>query len=352
MKSYSNNKFVKIVYFSIMFILLTFVNFNLVSATEVVNSTYSDSSFIQVTSLKYDPSPVNPNEYFDIWINVKFLRNPRTDVQFELLQTYPFSLDPNESAVKTYSTPVSSSILLSYKVRVDKDAIEGTNKLTLVYSFEGTSYTTDFNIDVQNSQTNFDAVIQETSGSDVSIAIANIGKYTANSVVVRIPEQDSFTVTGTDGQMVGNLESGDYTIVGFTVSPKISASTSKDSLPNLPSSQTTPSELKFDIYYTDNIGERRVVSMELPLKMTVNNSAIMGGNFPRGTRSSWSIWYTLAIILAVFLITGFILAKKYPKVSKNIKEKIINLFKKKKVENKNSSIPAWMNNVKGNGKIK
>ena len=72
-------------------------------------------------------------------------------------------------------------------------------------------------IDVADAQTNFDLVVQDSTSSEVSLAIANVGKNTANSMIVRIPEQNGFRVTGTNGQMVGNLDSGDYTIASFSL---------------------------------------------------------------------------------------------------------------------------------------
>ena len=203
-------------------LIFLIVGINSASAIEM-NITHSSSSIAQVKSLKYEPYPVNPGEYFDMWISVTFLRNPRMETNFELLASYPFSLDSNESAKKTYpASSMSSSILLKYKVRVDKNAVEGTNQITLLYTFEGVYYSQSFDIEVENAQTNFDAVIQDATSSQVSIAIANTGKNTANSVIVRIPEQDNFQATGTDGQMVGNLESGDYSIVSFEISKKMS----------------------------------------------------------------------------------------------------------------------------------
>jgi hypothetical protein len=354
MKTYIKDNKGKVLFYFASIIFLSIVLSSFVSSLET-NLNYSTSSTVQIRQLKYEPYPVNPGEYFDFWVSVQYTQNFGSSVIFELDPEYPFSLDANESAVKNYGMVDAPSIVLHYKVRVSKDAIEGTNQLKLGYKVNDIWYTQEFDIEVENSLTNFDAVMQEISGSDISIAIANIGKYTANSVVVRIPEQDSFKTTGVDGQMVGNLESGDYTIVSFSLSQKMSAITSptKDSEGNFQPTnvQTNSTKLKFDVYYTDNIGERRIVNMELPLNMNSNaSSSVFGtGNFPgRGSKSSWSIWYTLLIILGLFLMIGFILYKKFPKKTRSILNKLNpkNWFKKKSPSVTAENIPNWIKNAK------
>jgi hypothetical protein len=338
--------------FSLLFLTLLIISS--VSALEI-NRTYSTSSTIQVTSLKYEPSPVNPGDYFDIWISVKFLKNPDSNVQFELLQTYPFSVDPNQSATKTYSTPVSSSILLNYKVRVDKNAVEDTNTLTLAYLFGGTYYTADFPIQIEDAQTNFDAVIQDATSSEVSIAIANTGKNTANSVIVKIPSQDNFVATGTDGQMVGNLDSGDYSIVSFELSKKMSQqipSTTKNTKTGTQGMSSSQAEnLSFDIYYTDNIGVRRTVNMQLPVTISNTNMSAIGGFGGMRGRTSYALWYVLLVIVIVLIIVFFILYKKFPEKTKNFLKKL-NPKNWKKKETVKNEIPDWIKKTKDKEKNK
>lgn len=338
-----------VILFASVLLMISFV-----SAAEL-NFT-SNNAVVQITSLKYEPSPANPGEYFSIWVNVKFLRNPHTDVQFELTPSYPFSLDPNESAVKTFSAAsISSSILFKYKVRVDDNAVEGTNKLTLTYKFEGTYYIQEFDIDIENAQTTFDAVIQDSTSSEVSIALANTGKNTANSVIVKIPEQDNFMVTGTEGQMVGNLESGDYTIVSFEVSKKMTQTIpgAQDGQSQIPNTNQRSTDLTFDIYYTDNIGERRMVTMQLPVYDSVTNSSAfsgMPGGF--GKRSSSVPWYVILGIVLVLGAAGFIVYKKFPEQTKKFISKLNpqKLFKKK--EDQKTETPDWVKKGKEKEKTK
>jgi hypothetical protein len=354
---------------SIIFILI-FVSISLVNAE-------SSSCNPEIKLINQDPSPAIPNSYVKVIFEVTGLENCGNGYAVRLNPEYPFSLDSNSSAGSTiegnpYVVGYKNTWMIPYQIRVAGDALDGDYSLRLDYH-EGNdnsfvNYAEEiFNITIQDSRTDFDAVIQETSGNDVSIAIANVGKYTANSVVVRIPEQDSFRVTGTDGQMVGNLESGDYTIVGFTVSPQGAFSRNASRTNQQTTPQPSSSKLKFDIYYTDNIGERRVVNMELPLSM--GNSTIgVGngvGNFAnRRTTQNSSSWYSalysswiIWVVILGILVVLYILYKKYPKQSKDFLNKIKSKIKRSSrkegaVSHNANKTPDWIRNAKEKEKKK
>jgi len=343
--------------------LLVLVIMNFVSADS------TNACNLNVSLINQNPYPAIPNSYVEVVFQASGVENIQCGgVKFELIPSYPFSLDENASLItledKTYVYGYKSDWVIPYKLRIDKDALDGSAEIEVHYSpgnWKADSYITKkFNIEIQDSRTNFDAVIQEVSGSDVSIAIANIGKYTANSVVVRIPEQESFRASGTDGQMVGNLESGDYTVVGFSISPKSGGAKNSSRTNTQTNSQGLSTTLNFDVYYTDNIGERRVINMKLPLSMlSTGNLSIQGtGNFAgrsAQTSSAWySSWLNWAIILGI-LIVGFIIYKKYPKQTKDFLNKIKKTFNKKNSQSNlahSSKSPDWVRNAKEKEKNK
>jgi len=325
---------------------------------------------IKLTS--QDPNPAVPNEYIKVVFEVSNL-GECNGYAVRLNPEYPFSLDSNSSAVQTietnpYAPGYRNVWTIPYKIRIDSAALDGDYNLKLQYH-EKSSETFDtyaeknFNVTIKDSRTNFDAVIQEISGSDISIAIANTGKYVANSVVVRIPEQESFRVTGTDGQMVGNLASGDYTVVGFAVSSTkaISRNSTRANPATTPAISNNPvsNKLRFDIYYTDNIGERRIVNMELLLNMG-NSTAFASGNFAgRRTSQTTSHWYSSWImwIVTLAVLAGLYAAyRKYPKQFKDFLNKIKSKIKISKEEEAIAQdihkIPDWVRNAKEKEKKK
>jgi len=302
----------------------------MISAMEI---NYSVNSYdnVEVSSIKYEPYPANPGEYFDLW--VKIYVGSSNYAKIEFVENYPFSLDDDDALIQEFES--SGEYLLHYTVRVDEDAVDGVNELELKISsirYDDLSVIDSFDIYVSDAQTDFDLVVQDSSDSEISIAIANIGKNTANSMIVRVPEQEDYTTTGTNGQMVGNLDAGDYTIVSFTV-----ASTTRDA-----------EDLTIQIDYTDNIGKRRSVTKEISLSGTstvTNNSSISGmatGELPEGFQGrensmNWN-YIIIPLVILVLLAGGFFGFKN--------KSKIINLIKKKKKDSQKNEVPDWIKKAK------
>lgn len=286
---------------TIMTILMILLLAGVATATEheenfsTPNTLKSSGSFpnLQVQSLKYEPYPVNPGEYFTLWIKVENIGlGVAPNATFELMPEFPFSLDSNEEAVKSLGKFSNDEpAVLEYKVRTSENAVKGTNVIKLRYNTDGgqSRISKEYDIIVDDAQTDFDLVIQEVSGGEASIAIANIGENVAYSVIVRIPEQEPYAITGTDGQMVGNLESGDYTLVGFSVTKK----TRNDD------------KLKVRIDYTDTIGERRSVNkfVSFPKANSGTNTtttfARNGAAQTQTTTQYYQQWWFWTIIIVI-----------------------------------------------------
>jgi hypothetical protein len=313
-----------------------------------------------ITLINQDPYPAIPNSYVTLVFEVSRLENCN-GFAIKINQKYPFSLDPGVDPIQTIykpdSTDYKDSWIVPYKLRVAQDALDDDYNIILNYhignskDFSGYSFEQGFNVSLKDSQTFFDVVVQEATSSEVSIAIANVGKYTANSVVVRIPNQEDYSVTGTDGQMIGNLASGDYTLVGFSIAKKAKSSqqttttrTGNYDMPSgEPTSRVTNSTFKLDIYYTDNIGERRVINMGVPLNIAGNSSAM--ARLTRTTTSAWYTSWTNWIIIFVILIIIYFIYGRYSEQIKN------GLFSKKKKAT-NSKTPDWVTNAKEKEKKK
>lgn len=336
-------------YFLFVFLAVFMLNTASADATTTCN--------LQISLINQDPNPAIPGDYVDVLFQVSGVDN--SDCQgamFELIPSYPFSLDEpglrtlnGNTWVANYKTEWN----IPYKLRVDKAALDGDTDLEVHYApgyyNPGYSLTKYFNITIKDSRTNFDAVIQEISGADISIALANTGKYAANSVVVRIPEQESFKAVGTNGQMVGNLESGDYTIVSFSLSQ-----TSSRNFQNMTNYSRTGSSyqtnLKFDIYYTDNLGERRIVNMQLPLNLNTNVSmagiAGQAGFRTSSASSNGGNNWTLIITLVLLAGIAFFVYKRYPLFFKELYHNSVNRFKnvfgRSKPQDYNKNVPDWV----------
>lgn len=158
-----------------------------------------------------------------------------------------------------------NAFLVKYRLKVDKDAVNGENEIDLKYwDGDGSIYKkATFNVSVANPKTDFDVVVQDsttgsstTSGTNTTtttLAIANIGANDASSVIVRIPNQENFRVVGTtSASVIGNLDAGDYTFVSFQIVPTGAVNSTE-----------RERNLTVEVSYTDTLGIRRTVQKEV-----------------------------------------------------------------------------------------
>ncbi len=97
--------------------------------------------------------------------------------------------------------------------------------------------------------TDFELSYQESGGSFL-LSVSNVGVNPAKAVSVEIPTQNSFSVSGSSTQVIGNLNAGDYTSANFQVS------------------QMGRSDMAIRIQYTDAAGVRRLIEKNLPVKLS------------------------------------------------------------------------------------
>ena len=117
-------------------------------------SKYAD---VRVSFVNQEPDPAEPGKYVDV--RFKFENNgsdQAKDVVIELLPEYPFSLDPGKSTIKKLGALHArqlgeTAVIIKYKLRIDKNAVEGENELKLRYKFDGYDWIEpdNFNINIQ-----------------------------------------------------------------------------------------------------------------------------------------------------------------------------------------------------------
>ncbi|MDD5178128.1 MAG: hypothetical protein PHT54_02505 [Candidatus Nanoarchaeia archaeon] len=302
--------------------ILLFAGIFLLSLTAV-------SASVEISATSYYPTPAEAGDYLNVQLKVINKGDSSTDAVVRFKETYPFTMDPGDEAEVTIEGLEEGSMATQkFKIRVDSGAKEGENPLTFEYKdCPGCVWKEkSVPITVIEAQTTFDVVLQELNTEGVYLAIANIGKNTANAVTVRIPEQEYFATDIISASIVGNLESGDYTLVGFQIVPKTTqpASTSTDEKEpvgrgNMGSSVSQEEQnLKVQIDYTDPLGERRTVYETILISPSslMSTSATIDATVMKSAKSSFFsnvIWFWVVVVL----VLGFI-GKKYvyPKLKK------------------------------------
>ena len=98
-----------------------------------------------VQTLKYDPYPVNPGDWFDVWIQVQNNgQKDALDSKFEIIPDFPFSstenltqsfdmirgtINANKDIKSGEENPQDNIIVLKYRLKVADNAKEGLNIL-------------------------------------------------------------------------------------------------------------------------------------------------------------------------------------------------------------------------------
>jgi hypothetical protein len=319
----------KILY--LLTILSILSSLTLVESASVFNTAsgvvFIDMSYLQFTLVNQNPSSADPGGYVDLLFKIEnWGTESAENVTFELLPTYPFSLDPGVSTVNNIGTINSlqrgdDAYLIRYKLKVDKDALNGNNEIKLKYSDGGgSSYSiVTFNVSISNPRTDFDIVVQDST----TLAIANIGSNTAYSVVVKIPQQENFRVTGTSASIIGNLNAGDYTLATFQMVSTTSIANVSNISRRMPPTEATANftmnrekNLTVEISYTDLLGIRRTVQKEVSFD-SVSESA---KSIIQASQSSTSIIGNNGLTYIIIGVSGIVVVVAFLKIRKRKKK--------------------------------
>ena len=208
----------------------------------------SEGSNVDITLINQDPATAQPGEYVDLKFKISNQgQSPAEDTSVELVESFPFSLDPDVSGNRELGDMRGAAIgddsyIVEYRVRVDENAVESENEISLKYTTgdDDLSVTRDFDISVDDVGTDFELSAGKVSASSIPVNLDNIGDKSAESVHVILPDQSGINKEGLETQVVGSMDSGENKEVDFAVS-------------NI----SVGSSYRFEIHYTDGNGVRR-----------------------------------------------------------------------------------------------
>lgn len=250
---------------------------------------------------------------------------------------------------------------LDYQVIADTNAKPGLYKLNLHLSYDdgaGSGQTKAINTMAGvyvGGGTDFEVAFAESTNGATSFSIANIGSNPASSVSVKIPTQNGWRVSGSNSVIIGNLNKGDYTIATFKLqsATAYAANAQTGTGTNTQTgtgtntngfqgrqrtaNETSSSNLKITLSYTDTMGVRKEFEKEIvidPRTITTSTDTTTAGTTLNGrritTQQSFFTTYQNYIILLAVLAVGYFVYSKYRKkklLNPNFKWK--DLFKQK-----------------------
>jgi hypothetical protein len=303
--------------------------YELGSSDKIMKSLYIDvKSRANVEVIHIDKTALIPGKQSSLKFTINNVGNaPLRDVTFNWENkdniVLPVGSD-NTRYIKYIE--INEEFDLEYQVIADTNANPGLYKLNiyLIYtdSINGTTKQLSTIAGVYvGGETNFDIVFSESTNGETSFSVANIGSNPAYAVLVSIPEQRSWGVSGSNSVMIGNLNSGDYTVASFklqssanTITAQNTASQNRpqEAVTNIQEMSTTQrpgnssSEIvQMQIAYTDTMGERKVIEIEV--KLGLQNVAATDGEVRVG-RQGDPIYIVIGIAV---LFLAFVAYRKY-----------------------------------------
>jgi len=251
--------------------------------------------------LNQDPYPVSPNSYVEIVFQVNGVDNSECyGAIFELIPSFPFTIVEGETKrildQSTYVKNYKTGWMIPYKLKVDADVLDGFHEVEVKYSpgDSNNSVKKRFEIKVEDVIADFELHVKDYSyeTDEFTIEILNIADVDVEALTLEIPKQENIEIRGSNRIVVGDLDSNEYTSADFE-------------------STVVDGEIKIDIFYTDEVGERR--SLE---KIVVFDSSYFEKR--NGDESSVSGWLYVLVLVVIILIIWWIFRQRKKKKQRSL----------------------------------
>ncbi len=258
---------------------------------------------LNASLVNQDPYPAVPGEYVEVVFQLSGLQNSNCNgAVFELIPQYPFSLDKGESALEilpgsTYVNDYKKTWMIPYKLRVDKNAIDGFNQIEARFSqgssFKDFSLSKKFDIKIEDVKVDFEIHVKEFSQSnhEITFEILNTGEYDIEALTIEIPEQENFILHQSPKEIVGSLDNNEETEFTYTA-------------------EAFEGDITLHINYTDEINERRSLNKTIEF-----NPKYFEKTQENGKEISWWV-YLLGVVVLFLIIRWFVKKHKHKKNKK------------------------------------
>ncbi|MBN1645921.1 COG1361 S-layer family protein [Candidatus Woesearchaeota archaeon] len=157
---------------TILIEMITMILAMLAVPSLALNTLVADNADLSTTLLRYTPNPAEPGDVVDVYI---LLNNDGSvtarNVIFEMADSYPFSVeDASKRIINIPAVPGQEEYLLKYRVRINKNAEEGTSYLKVNYRIDGaqTSKSDQLSIDILTNDASIEISRIEISPESVS----------------------------------------------------------------------------------------------------------------------------------------------------------------------------------------
>lgn len=248
-----------------------------------------------VTLVNQDPYPAQPNNYVELVFQVSGVENPECrGITFEVLENFPFDIDGEAKKIlsgSTYTRDYKTEWIIPYRIFIDKDAVDEDEEIEVLYSSDlsSTVVSKKIPIKIEDSIADFEVHVSDYSHKDeeITFEILNIADVDVEAVTIDVAKQDTIQIKGSHRNIIGDIDSNEYTTASFEAVPK-------------------DGEINLEISYTDQVGVRRSIQKTLVFDSSYFENADEGDKTPLST-------YLLVILIVAIVIWFFAKKRKAKK---------------------------------------
>jgi hypothetical protein len=262
----------------VMFIFIVMMLVGIVCAEELCD--------IDISILNQDPYPAVPGDIVKVVFMLDSIDSSECGtINFEILDGYPFTVMPYDETVYvirsgTYTSDYSSYKTIPVDVRVDPNAIDGSNPFEIRYKTSANiAFASEkFDVEVQDVKVDFEVFVSDYNYAtkELKFEILNIGKSDVEAVTVDVLDMDGVKVYGSNRENIGDLSSNEDTSADFKA-------------------DIYGDKIKLRISYSDTIQERRVIEKDVDFNSQLFESTKAGSDV-----AYWQWILGIAIIVVIF----------------------------------------------------
>lgn len=204
-----------------------------------------------VSLMNQDPFPANPGETVDVVFQIMGVESSSCGmIYFEVVENFPFSVDESVEAKREirgggFLTDYENYWLVPYKLVVSENAKDGEGKLDVLVSQPTTEgeIKKSFDIEIKDVTTDFEVSVKnyDPATKRITFEILNSGKNDVEALSMELRSQDNVVLRGTSTNIIGSLDSNDFTTADFEASAE-------------------EGDISLTIHYTDTTDTRRNVT--------------------------------------------------------------------------------------------
>ena len=216
---------IKKISFIFLFTIALMFLINTVSATtqnyDVVN--------LDATTYNYSPTPINPGENFDIWIQLTNNSNVEAkNIEYILETEYPFSvLEPSTTVGTITSIAPFQTKIIKYTLKTEYNVPSGTYEIELKYKRQGLEIYTiqKYNIDIASQKAIVDLIdttiepVKIGSSSTIDLTIKNLSGRDAKDIFVTLGDSvdEQIKVLDIKTKYIESLNANQTNEVSFSI---------------------------------------------------------------------------------------------------------------------------------------